>query len=181
VRYKVIDNKRLNVYLTKSDLKRENVTVNDIVDGSEKSVIRIKKIFKVVSRLAHFNMDNKSVSMIIMPVVDGELLISAGILEEKCSYEKVIFLFDDFENVLDVCREVNERGVLSSLYKLDKNYLIVAEATGCPENSFRKICAFMNEYGEKTDYSSYYVTEYGKILIKNQAFEELKEKFLKFR
>ena len=35
MRYKVIDNKRLNVYLTKTDLQKENVTIEDnVIIGS---------------------------------------------------------------------------------------------------------------------------------------------------
>ena len=151
MRYKVIDNKRLNVYLTKNDLKKENVTIEDIVGGNEKTVVRIKKIFKVVSTLAHFNKNNRLLNIVLMPVIDGDLIISAGISEEVSVDERVMFVFGNFEELLDACLMVGGSGVLSSLYLMRGKYYLIIEKNVLVDAQFESKCAILTEYGEKSE------------------------------
>ena len=179
VRYKVIDNKRLNVYLTKKDLQKENVTIDDIVDGSEKSVVRIKKIFKVISKLAKFNINNQALNIVLMPIVDGDLIISAGIAEFEtalCKYE--VFVFESFENVLDACFVMKGYKILSSLYFMEKKYYIIVHGIDLYQKYYENLCTIYKEYGEKSEISPYYLEEHGKNIIKNHAIEVLTAKFL---
>ena len=178
MKYKVIDNQRLNVYLTKKDLLKEKVTIEDIVGGSAYSIIRIKKIFKVVSKLAHFNINNQSLNIVLMPIADGDLIISAGISEERESaFKQAVFEFENFENVLEMCHLIKWYNILTSLYMLDGKYYILIEMKEYSKNQFDYICAIVNEYGNKLNFSTFYVKEHGKIIIKNHAAELLNEKF----
>lgn len=178
MRYKVIDNKRLNVYLTKKDLQKENVTIEDIVEGSTKSITRIKKICKVVSRLAHFNIDNHLLNIVLMPIVDGDLIISAGISEDQCSiHEKAVYVFENFENVLDACYALKEYKLLSSLYQMDSEYYMLIESVEYHVKKFKNLCTILNEFGTKMNFSGFFIEEHGKLIIKNHAVTRLVDKF----
>ncbi len=178
MKYKVIDNKRLNVYLTKNDLQKENVTIDDIVDGSESSVIKIKKIFKTISELAQFNINNKMLNIVLMPVVDGDLIISAGIADSESTAKKTgVFVFDDFENLLDACFMIKRYKILSSLYFMKEKFYFFVEYVEFCEKYFENLCKMLTEYGDKTDISSLFLSEHGKIIIKNHAKEVLIKKF----
>ena len=172
VKYKVIDNKRLNVYLTRKDLQKENVTIEDIVVGNVKSVIKIKKIFKVVSKLAHFNINDRLLNIVLMPITDGDLIISAGISkEEDCINKKEIFVFDNFEDLLCACFVVKGYNILSSLYIMDDKYYLSVGSKS------EDLCAILSEYGKKTYHNVMFVAEHGKIIIKNYAVEKLVKTF----
>ena len=179
MRYKVIDNKRLNVYLTKKDLLKENVTIDDIVDGSENSVVKIKKIFKVISKLARFNINNQSLNIVLMPIVDGDLIISAGISDTDSGIcETAVFVFDDFENLLDTCNVIKGYSILSSVYFMAEKYYLFIKTEDFCERKFEKLCTIITEYGEKTEINPFFLAEHGKIIIKKQAVECLVRKFL---
>ena len=174
VRYKVVDNKRLNVYLTKSDLQKENVTIEDIVVGNEKSVVKIKKIFKVVSRLAHFNPSNRLLNIVLMPIVDGDLIISAGFSEgEKYVTQKEMFEFENFEDLLNACFVVKDANILSSLYVMDEKYYLAVEL----KSRFEDFSAVLSEFGKKTSNNVLFVAEHGKNIIKEFAVEKLVKLF----
>lgn len=178
VRYKVIDNKRLNVYLTKTDLQKENVTIEDIVVGNEKSVVKIKKIFKVVSKLAHFNTGNRLLNIVLMPVIDGDLIISAGFSEsEDRAVSKAVFVFENFENLLDACLEIKRYIILSSLYQMSKKYYLIIKSFELNSCQFENLCAIIAEYGEKCDCSILFVTEHGKLLLKENVTGKLLKLF----
>ena len=174
MRYKVIDNKRLNVYLTKTDLQKENVTIEDIVVGNEKSVVKIKKIFKVVSKLAHFNTSNRLLNIVLMPVIDGDLIISAGFSEsESREVSKAVFVFENFENLLEVCLEIKRYTILSSLYQMSKKYYLIIKSFKLNSCQFENLCSIIAEYGEKIDCSILYISEHGKLLLKENVTEKL--------
>ena len=178
VRYKVIDNKRLNVYLTKSDLQKENVTIEDIVIGNEKSVIKIKKIFKVVSKLAHFNINNKLLNIVLMPVTDGDLIISAGFSEsDSREVSKAVFVFESFDNLLDACFAVKGYIILSSLYKMSKKYYLFVKTFTMNSMCFEDLCAILAEHGDKIECSVLFIAEHGQLLLKENATEKLLKTF----
>ena len=176
MRYKVINNKRLNVYLTKVDLQKENVTIEEIVGGNEKSVIKIKQIFKVVSKLAHFDVNNRLLNIVLMPIEDGDLIISAGIAEEY-DVKEAVFMFENFEDLLGACFSVGAGGVSSSLYLLEGKYYLTICNSVLSIELFENMCAIFSEYGEKTECSTLIVAEHGKILAKKMAIEKMLRAF----
>ena len=172
MRYKVIDNKRLNIYLTQNDLIKENVAIDNM--EKKENVEKLKSIFDAVSVLAEFNINNQSLNIVLMPVADGDLIISAGVVEEDSKSAELVFEFDEFENLLGACVEINGCKILSSLYKMGENYYLVIKIN---EKYVKKVCSIASEYGEKIDICSQFINEHGKIIIKNCAFDTIKEKF----
>ncbi|MBQ2896850.1 MAG: adaptor protein MecA [Clostridia bacterium] len=182
MRYRVIDNKRLNVYLTRQDLQKENVSIQDIVNGTPESVVKIKKIFSVVSGIAEFDITSAGVNIVLMPIVDGDLLISACVSDECILTEKEseLFVYDDFENLAYACLKAQDKCiVISSLYILTKKYYLSVKAKKCLESSYYDLVSVLYEFGEKSKYSELFIKEHGKNVIKNSAIETILEYFSK--
>lgn len=180
MRYRVIDNKRLNVYLTRQDLQKENVSIEDIVDGSPESVVKIKKIFSVVSGLAEFDISDSGLNIVLMPIVDGDLLISATVSNEVILTEKEadVFVYEDFENVLNACLKAwGVCSVKSALYLWDKEYYLSVKADKCLVGGYNNLTSVLCEFGRKGEFSLIYIKEHGKTIIKDKAIEKVKEYF----
>jgi len=182
VRYKVIDNKRLNIYLTKQDLQKENVSIEDIVDGSPESVIKIRKIFSVVSGLADFAIQDVGLNIVLMPIVDGDLLISACVERNQSDFTnfKEVFVYKDFEDLLGaVIKGGIKDTVVSSLYIISTRYYLVIEASEDMKSECKCLVENFLEFGQRSDLGDKYISEHGKNVIKNNAIEKLNEYFFK--
>lgn len=182
MRYKVIDNKRLNIYLTKQDLQKENVSIEDIVDGSPESVIKIRKIFSVVSGLADFAIQDVGLNIVLMPIVDGDLLISACVERNQSDFTnfKEVFVYKDFEDLLGaVIKGGIKDTVVSSLYIISTRYYLVIEASEDMKSECKCLVENFLEFGQRSDLGDKYISEHGKNVIKNNAIEKLNEYFFK--
>ncbi len=180
MRYKIIDDKRLNVYLTQKDLEKENVKIEDIVDSSPESIRKIKKIFFSISDIAGFDIKDRGLNIVLMPIVDGDLIISAcvsniAILTQE---ETEIFVYNDFENVICACLAVMDMcNVKSSLYLLSKEYYLCVKTQKCLKESYLNFISVLSEYGSKTDFTDLYIKEHAKALINDIAIEKISMHF----
>jgi negative regulator of genetic competence, sporulation and motility len=173
MKYKVTDNKRLNIYLTRYDLRKENVTMDDVASANGKLAGKIKKICKSVGVLTGFDI-NQSLNIVLMPVKDGDLIISVGTLPKENKCVKLMFVFDEFENLLEMCFEIKECKILTSIYKMGEKYYLEMKLR---EKYVKKVCAIASEYGDKIDVCSYFIAEHGKIIIKNCTIFTFVNKF----
>ena len=91
----------------------------------------------------------------------------------------VVFSFDDFENLIQACKYIENFFVgISRLYKLEGEYYLVLDAIN--ESVAIKVDGVLNEYGEKILNSAIAegkLSEYGELLIKNTAVASISSNF----
>ncbi len=180
MRYRVIDDKRLNVYLTRQDLQKENVSIEDIVDGSPETVMKIKKIFSAVSKLTEFDIKNTGLNIVLMPIVDGDLLISACVAEdgELIVSAKNLFVYREFEDVLSAALIISDKcRLMSSLYKFEGKYYLLIEIKKCLQEIYDDLISLISEFGLKSEFSESFIKEHGCVLMKNNAIDIMCDSF----
>ncbi|RKD25678.1 adaptor protein [Ammoniphilus oxalaticus] len=97
-------------------------------------------------------------------------------LEES---DDVIYYFQDFEYLIDACHRVRE--VLTEggkIYGYNERYYLVLDELDLENQSlYNTVIALLSEYGEASTVTKYVLAEYGKLVIGENAVEQLCEHF----
>ena len=99
--------------------------------------------------------------------------------EKHTDISPVIFSFDDFENLVQACKYIENIFVgISRLYKMDGEYYLVMDAIH--ESVAVSVDCVLHEYGEKilnSNIAEGKLCEYGELLIKNTAIANISANF----
>ncbi len=102
-----------------------------------------------------------------------------GKAEKHTDISPVIFSFDEFENLVQACKYIENIFVgVSRLYKMEGEYFLVMDAIH--ESVAVSVDSVLHEYGEKVLNSAVAegkLSEYGDLLIKNTAIANISANF----
>lgn len=101
--------------------------------------------------------------------------------EEEEAEEKLDFViaFRDFEDIISLSKRVELGNVHTQLRSYKNNYYLIVEF---PEEQFEEdeidnILSILLEYGHETDTTIHVISEYGKVIIAENALIELRKYF----
>lgn len=95
------------------------------------------------------------------------------------SYE-LIFLFDDFEDIIQVASYLSPLGIENGqVYFLDNAYYMMFDEDDLKEMEKENFIAVMNEYSHSSILTSLRLQEYGSIIFENKAVEQIINIFYK--
>ncbi|MBQ7953224.1 MAG: adaptor protein MecA [Clostridia bacterium] len=127
---------------------------------------------------------NDGLTMTITRVADNSKKIPKikhrkGKAEKHTDISPVIFSFDEFENLVQACKYIENIFVgVSRLYKMEGEYFLVMDAIH--ESVAVSVGSVLHEYGEKVLNSIVAegkLSEYGDLLIKNTAIANISANF----
>lgn len=118
----------------------------------------------------------------IEELLDQQFNPRSGIQEEDLLEEETLeFLlaFSDFEDILSLSNRMGLDELITKLYHFEGKYYLYAEF---PEDVFEEdqiddILSILLEYGSETQVSIYRIEEYGKEIISEHVFAELRKHF----
>ena len=180
---KISDNK-IRILITASDLKDRDIEINDLYRDNSKARSLFWDIIYQAYIEQNFDVDNSRLIVEVSPFTSDSFVViitripnctvSRKIISEKTSL-KNIYSFDDFEDIISLCKRINGsfRGN-SILYKYKGKYLIVFLGY-----LTKKMQAILSEYATKESMSDAILVEYGKQIIESRAIEKLTEYFLR--
>ncbi len=127
---------------------------------------------------------NDGLTMTVTRVTDNSKKIPKikhrkGKAEKHTDISPVIFSFDEFENLVQACKYIENIFVgVSRLYKMEGEYFLVMDAIH--ESVAVSVDSVLHEYGEKVLNSIVAegkLSEYGDLLIKNTAIANISANF----
>ncbi|HSU79003.1 MAG TPA: adaptor protein MecA [Candidatus Angelobacter sp.] len=102
--------------------------------------------------------------------------------DEEWTEEDLTFLiqFDDFESIISLSHRINSDNLESKLYHYENMYYLdVIFSADLTEDEQEDRLSLILEYGFETGLSNYVIQEYGKVILQEQALEEIRTHFSK--
>jgi len=98
--------------------------------------------------------------------------------DEPEEWTSDMFVFNDFENLIPLSRELSRYTVKTSLYSYeDKYYLYVTYDEDSEDSRKTDFCSVMTEHGAISLMSIHRLQEYGNLIIENDVFETIDHYF----
>jgi len=94
-------------------------------------------------------------------------------IDQKC----LLFRFDDIEGGILLAKALQNLSlgdVMSSLYYFKKGYYLLLDQSCIKNDGLMSLC---EEYGVLSTVSPFYIIEYGKLIVKDEAIETLQKYF----
>ncbi|MFD2115990.1 genetic competence negative regulator [Paenibacillus yanchengensis] len=91
----------------------------------------------------------------------------------------IMYAFADFEDIVSVSKQFKSSGLTNSgrLYSYNEKWILVFEPDSIELNSHHAIIALLAEYGEATSVTYAMLEEYGKIIIADEAVQQINQHF----
>ena len=167
MQFKVIDSRRINIYLTSTELETEKINLNRI-DEADFLKERLYDIFDRVGKESGFKVLNSPLEVEIIPILDGDLLISVKKMELRCIH----FVFDDIEDVISICKMLHASySGRSDLYFYNGKYHMMLNVED--EDLFIKnlMCEFGKEARLDENVRECVLKEHGKVICEQNCVE----------
>lgn len=189
MKFKVVNNKRINVYLTKEDVEREQIDIVDFYSDSVDIRQKLSHVFSLAENETGFRAIDSSLEIEVIPIIDGDLLISISKTNSQNKEKTYLegqtqtYSFEEFESVVGVIHELQPfyQGA-SSLYQYKGEYYLILYPHGMDLVLLKNMMAIMGEYGENLgeDGPNYlHLQEHGLPILKRDAVESIYHYFLK--
>lgn len=178
---------KIKIFLTLDDLTERGLTKDDIWKDSMKwhqlfhdMLEEANEEFGVEIQgsvaVEVFSMQAQGMIMIVtMEEQDGEDMLQDGFIEMQVimdDNDEILFELEEFEDAIQLAKRLAIINILNgSLYAYKNRYYF--HLTNHSPEEYNKLVAILAEYGSPSMVSKYYLLEYGKEIIKNQAVEKL--------
>lgn len=151
--FNIIDAERLNVYLTRAELERENISLSALYSNEKALEYQLTKIFKKAGEETGFGVENMPLEVEIIPIIDGDLFISihkvpkgqGEIYMEGMVYH---FIFRDVEDVIQLCQVVYliYNGI-SDLYLYEGKYHLLLRPKHMTREELKRVQGYLWDFG----------------------------------
>lgn len=178
---------KIKIFLTLDDLTERGLTKDDIWKDSKKwhqlfhdMLEEANEEFGVEIQgsvaVEIFSMQAQGMIMIVtMEEQDGEDLLQDGFIEMQVimdDNDEFLFELEELEDAIQLAKRLAIINISNGSLFAYKNHYYFHLANRNPEEN-NKLVAILAEYGNPSMVSKYYLQEYGKEIIKNQAVEKL--------
>ena len=179
---KLIDERRLNIYLTKEETESNKVDfggIENIKDLKE----RFGGIFEATEDYYGFCLENSPLEIEVIPIVGGGLFIGVSKRESE-EYAPLHYVFSDFEYLMQAISNLYLYVSESDLYYYEKQFHIVIR---CNLSLRQEIQNIMDEFGrrsyelEEHNVKISVLEEHGKKICEQNCINFLKNKLFKER
>lgn len=181
MRFSLIDNSRINVYLSKEEIKTRNINLEEIYLSKCNIREKLLNIFDEANKETGFDFDGARLKIELIPIVDGDLLISIKKYRDGRNSVKRIKLFYEFSDIEDVFACISGMkesfSGYTSLYRYEDFYVLFIYVSRTERKSFEKMKHRLSEFGESVDISKGVLEEYGKKIMDKNAIKVIKKHF----
>ena len=98
MQFKIIDNERLSIYLTCDELKDCRIDAELLKEPE-----RLKELLLKAGEKSGFSVSDSALEVEIIPILDGDLLVSVKKIERSLFSRVEIAYFDDTEALISAC------------------------------------------------------------------------------
>ena len=152
--FNIIDAERMNVYLTRADMERENISLNVLYSSEKELRQQLTKIFKKAAEEAGFGVENIPLEVEIIPIIDGDLFISIhkvskGSEEIYMQGIQYHFVFQEIENLIELCHEISSVFTGDSdLYLYNCQYHLLLYPRRMTQARLKQVHNCLREFGD---------------------------------
>ncbi|MED1438533.1 MULTISPECIES: adaptor protein MecA [Aeribacillus] len=153
------NDKGLEVIVTKAQLSKDGQKLElPVVDEKFREIPVDENIESLLDK--HFNMSERSAS------------------DEKDETAQLQFVikFQDFEDVISLASHRLD-GFLNSLYVFEQKYYLFVEFSDKDDEQIENLLSIMLEYGQESRMTIHRLEEYGKLIMKDNALEQIETHF----
>ncbi len=174
---KLIDERRLNIYLTKEEIENTKVDFKGIENVRDLKE-RFGGVFEVTEDYYGFCLENSPLEIEVIPIVDGGLFI--GVSKRDNEEESPLhYVFSDFEYLMQAVSALYVHTTGSDLYFYKKYFHIIIH---CKSSLRAEIQHIMDEFGQRSyeleehDVKVSVLEEHGQKICEQNCINFLKNK-----
>lgn len=171
MKFKVIDSERLSIYLTQDELEIQRIDAELLKEPEQ-----LRRFLVKAGEESGFSVEGSALEVEIIPILDGDLLVSVKKVEGIP--EKIVrhIVFKDTEELICACGLLkNVYSGKSDLYLYGGAYHMILKS---PELNMRTD-AIIREFGYATDnISEAVLKEHGKVICEQKCIEMFTKNFL---
>lgn len=179
-----LTNEKIKIILSKDDINKVDISINDFLDDKDVSQNILNYILEKAEKEINFNTENSDILVEIITKFEGGFIftITKFDSDSNSNVSNLIFKFNSFENFLEFCRyiknlsPINEQDFSLILYK-NEYYLSVFNLLTFKIDLYSILC----EFAEPIELTSGLVgtlNEYGKTIFERKTFKENIEHFI---
>ena len=181
MKFVMVNKSRLNVYLSKDEIVKEHIDLKEIFTQKCNIKEKLTSVFAKAKDYAGFNIDNYNLKIELIPIVDGDLLISVKRLNSsnnKLITKTLIFCFHELEDLFTAVKKYTKPYIASSsLYKYDDKYYLMTYILTTREEKLKRFMLSMLRFGEKSEFSHAVLEEHGQKLMDKNAVNVILKHF----
>ena len=180
-----LTNEKIKIILSKDDINKVDISINDFLDDKDVSQNILNYILEKAEKEINFNTENSDILVEIITKFEGGFIFTITKFDSTNNNSnalKLVFKFANFENFLEFCRyiknlsPINEQDFSLILYK-NEYYLSVFNLLTFKIDLYSILC----EFAEPIELTSGLVgtlNEYGKTIFERKTFKENIEYFI---
>ena len=170
MKFKIIDDERLSIYLTCDELQSRKIDAELLKDPE-----RLKELLCQVGEKSGFSVADSALEVEIIPILDGDLLVSIKRVEKLvCDFVSIAH-FDDTEALICACGTLYpDYAGASDLYLYCDKYYLVLKGDG---ESFC-VNGILSEFGTISEnLKETVLMEHGKLICEQKCVEMFTKTF----
>lgn len=164
MQFKIIDNERLSIYLTSDEL--ESCSINaELLKQPE----RLKELLFKAGEKSGFSVSGSALEVEIIPILDGDLLVSVKKVDEiSCSHVEIAY-FDDSEALISVCGLLCPFYIgVSDLYLYNGKFYLVLKTDEADD----EVLGILSEFGNISEtLRETVLKEHGKLICEQKCVQ----------
>ncbi len=183
MRFIVVNTERLNIYLSKSEAEKENISIEKMATETYNIKEKLGLVFERARESTGFDCIDKKLKIEILPMIDGDILIS---VQKTNSNEDGVYIknkiltfeFESFDNLSEGLLNIDKYYIgRESVYKFKDRYFLVLYIHKINFSDINMLRLILLEYGFESKLSHMVLREHGNLIISGNAKTILREEY----
>ncbi|AZU63176.1 genetic competence negative regulator [Neobacillus mesonae] len=183
---------KIKIFLTSDDLMDRGLSKEDIWkdagkwnqlfhDMLEEASIEFNVEIQGSVAVEVFSLQAQGMIMIITveEFKDSDEVLHDGFIEMQvraCGLEKLLFEFVDFEDIINAAKRLSSISLFGgSVYSMNNRYYLLMDQSETEKN--KMAACILSEFGNTSILSPHILSEYGRVIIKQNAVETIIQHF----
>lgn len=182
---------KFKIFLTFDDLEERGLTESELWHD----VSKVQQLFHDMMFEASYELGFELEGMLqikvhllqaqgmLVVVTQDDFVDDDDYVEMKVTFDEskeMMFSFSSFEEIIQVSSQLNDHGVMGgTVYVMDNKYYMKIHEVDLVYQNREHIIAIMSEFSSPSTITSHRLIEYGKILMKRNAVEQIMHYFYK--
>ena len=170
MKFKVIDGERLSIYLTQAELEKQSIDADALKDPE-----RLRCFLEQAEKESGFGVEDSALEIEIIPILDGDLLVSVKKIERTPTLHESHFAFYDTDSLIMACKLLEKVYFgRSDLYLYDRKYHLMLKSA----DTDMRADAILREFGtEMNNIKEAVLKEHGKVICEQNCIEMFTKTF----
>ena len=176
---------RLNIYLSKSEADRENISLEIMADETYNIKDKLSRVFSEAYNSTGFDCFDSKLKIEFVPLMDGDILISVKKLEGDktkvfVKHRILVFEFESFDILAQALLVAGEyyKG-RESIYKFEGNYYLVVYIHSVKICNLSMLKLKLSEFGTESSLSFLVLREHGQKIASGNGKDAVKRYWIK--